>query len=113
MISELFKAIDSKDLQGFVALLAPGCTFKFGNLPAVNGAGEIEKFVAGFFESIDSLSHEIQDSWDVADGLICHGLVSYTRKDGSVLTVPFANIMKSGATGIDEYLIYADTSQLY
>ena len=113
MTSELFKAIDSKDVQGFIAMLAPDCTFKFGNLPAVNGAAAIEQFVAGFFESIDSLSHEIQDSWNVADGLICHGLVSYTRKDGSVLTVPFANILKSGATGIDEYLIYADTSQLY
>jgi hypothetical protein len=113
MISELFRSIDGKDAPGFVSFLAPDCTFRFGNLPAVNGVREIENFVTSFFESIDSLSHEINDSWSVPNGLICHGLVSYTRKDGSVLTVPFANILKSGPVGITEYLIFADTSQLY
>ncbi len=113
MISELFSAIDGKDVKRFISLLSPGCTFKFGNLPVVVGAEEIQEFVAGFFDSIDSLSHEIADSWNTPDGLVCHGYVSYTRKDGSMLTVPFANIFKLDSAGISEYLIFADTSQLY
>jgi len=113
MIRELFSAIDNKDLQRFTSFLSPDCAFKFGNLPAVVGVEEIKKFVAGFFDSIDSLSHEIEDSWSVPDGLICHGHVSYTRKDGSMLTVPFANIFKLGSSGVSEYQIFADTSQLY
>ena len=112
MINKLFRAIDGKDLKSFTSFLSPGCAFKFGNLPAVVGMEEIEKFVAGFFDSIDSLSHEIEDSWSTHDSLVCHGLVSYTRKDGSILTVPFANI-KLNSAGITEYLIFADTSQLY
>lgn len=113
MISELFRAIDGKDPGKFTSFLSQDCTFKFGNLPMVSGKEDIQKFVAGFFDSIDSLSHDIEDSWNIPGGLICHGHVSYTRKDGSMLTVPFANIFKLGSGGISEYLIFADTSLLY
>ena len=113
MISELFGAIDDKDPGKFTSFLSQDCTFKFGNLPEISGKEDIQKFVAGFFDSIDSLSHDIVDSWSIPDGLICHGHVSYTRKDGSMLTVPFANIFKLGSTGIYEYQVFADTSLLY
>ncbi|UCB54900.1 MAG: nuclear transport factor 2 family protein [Thiotrichales bacterium] len=113
MISDLFAAIDGKDVKNFLTFLSSDCVFRFGNLPAVKGREEIRNFVTGFFDSIDSLSHEIEQSWDTPDGLVCHGRVSYTRKDGSVLTVPFANIFKLDNSGIAEYLVFADTSQLY
>ena len=113
MIKELFNAIDNKDAGAFVAFLAPNCRFRFGNLPVVNGTEQIREFVAGFFDSIDSLSHTIHDSWDISGDVVCHGDVSYTRKDGSVLTVPFANVLKKNSSGIIEYLIFADTSRLY
>ena len=113
MIEKLFDSIDNKNPEAFVSFLSPGCTFKFGNLPAVTGTEQIRDFVSGFFDSIASLSHTIKDSWNVEDGVICHGDVSYTRKDGSVLTVPFANILKSDSGGIADYMIFADTSQLY
>ncbi len=64
-------------------------------------------------DSIASISHEIRDTWNVPDGVICHGQVSYVRKDGSVLSVPFANVLKMGSQHIDKYLIFADTSMLY
>ena len=113
MISELFSSIDSKDPQGFAAFLAPDCVFRFGNQPEVSGEGAIEAYVAGFFDSIAAVSHEISASWDLPEGVVCHGHVSYTRLDGSVLTVPFANIMKLSPAGITDYRIFADTSQLY
>lgn len=113
MINRLFEAIDGKDSRAFSSFLAADCVFRFGNLPAVEGISGIEEFVSGFFDSIDSLSHEVEESWEVPGGVVCHGRVSYTRVDGSVLTVPFANILKGGSAGISEYYIFADTSQLY
>lgn len=112
MITDLFREIDDKELQAFVSYLDPDCIFRFGNYPAVTGVKEIEMFVASFFKLVDILSHEITESWDIPGGVICHGRVSYTRKDGSKLTVPFANILKSGSAGITDYQIFADTSQL-
>jgi hypothetical protein len=69
--------------------------------------------VGAFFESIAGLAHRIEDVWDVAGGLVCHGSVSYTRRDGTSLTVPFANVFRLGPEGITDYLIFADTSALY
>jgi hypothetical protein len=113
LTSDLFKYIDDKDIDKFVSFLAPDCVFRFGNGPAVSGVSDIRQYVGGFFDSIQALSHQITDSWDVAGGKVCHGLVSYTRKDGTVLTVPFANVFEIDSTGIKKYLIFADTSELY
>lgn len=112
-IHQLFKAIDAKDAKTFAAFLAPSCVFRFGNMPPVEGKDNIEIFVNGFFESIASLEHKLLENWDIAEGSACHGQVSYTRKDGSVLTAPFANILKGSEGNITEYLIFADTSELY
>ena len=79
----------------------------------MTGVKEIRLFVASFFDSIDALEHEIEDSWEVPGGLVCHGQVACTRHDGSTLTAPFANVLKLDSSGNGEYWIFADTSQLY
>ena len=112
-ITELFTSIDEKNIEKFSSFLADDCCFRFGNIAEVNGADEISKFVAGFFDSIDSLKHDIADTWIVPDGAVCHGMVSYVRHDKSVFSVPFSNIFKYGKGKIHSYLIFADTSQLY
>ena len=112
-IDDLFVSIDSKNIESFMNFLDDQCSFRFGNLPAATGIDNIRTFVAGFFDSISSLNHVISDSWPIPDGVICHGRVSYTRHDKSVLTVPFSNIFKINDNKILEYLIFADTSQLY
>lgn len=112
-INQLFEAIDGKDAEKFVSFIAPSGQFRFGNMPSVEGKENIKLAVNAFFESIDSISHKLMDIWDVPEGKICHGEVSYTRKNGTVLTVPFANILKGSERNITEYLIFADTSKLY
>lgn len=113
MINELFEAIDCKDPERFSSFLSSDCIFRFANNPNVTGLKNIREYITGFFDSIDSLKHDIVDIWEIPGGITCHGFVSYTRKNGSVLTVPFANIFKTDSTGIVEYLIFANTSQLY
>ena len=113
MIHELFQAIDRKDAKEFSTFLSPDCVFIFGNLPEVTGSENITEFVEEFFLSIDGLSHTISEYWTIPEGLVCHGLVTYTRNDSSKLTVPFANIFKVDSHGIKEYLIFTDTSDLY
>jgi hypothetical protein len=110
---ELFASIDARNIEKFVSFLDADCDFRFGNLPAVTGIDSISDFVGGFFASVASLRHDLNEFWLMPDGAVCHGTVSYTRHDGSVLSVPFANIFKTRNLKIVEYLIFADTSQLY
>ena len=112
-IIELFKSIDEKNIEKFSSFLSDDCAFRFGNFPESHGADEVSKFVGGFFDSIESLKHEIVDIWAVPGGAVCHGMVSYVRHDKTVLSVPFSNIFKSNNGKIHKYLIFADTSQLY
>lgn len=112
-LADLFEAIDKKDSNAFESFLSRDCVFRFGNEPPVEGAQGTKAFVEWFFESIDSLSHDILETWDTPAGKVCHGFVSYTRLNGSTLTVPFCNIFKHDGVGITDYLIFADTSQLY
>lgn len=113
MINGLFEAIDEKNVTSFCNFLAPDCNFRFGNGEAVSGRENIQQYVSGFFDSIDGLSHAISELWEIPGGNVCHGTVTYTRKDSSELSVPFSTILKSSEAGINEYFIFADISQLY
>lgn len=111
-LQPLFHSIDNKDSTAFQQFLTPDCTFRLGNLPVVTGREAIGTAVAGFFDSLQSISHTIADTWHTADSSLCHGSVCYTRHDGSQLTVPFANILKREANLISEYLVFVDISGL-
>ncbi|MEW6983424.1 nuclear transport factor 2 family protein [Colwelliaceae bacterium 6471] len=113
LVNALFSAVDDKNVEAFLHFMEKNCCFRFGNLPSANGLEEIKNFVGAFFDSIHGLKHEITESWQVPDGIVCHGTVTYTRHDMSVLSVPFANIIKMNDGKIYDYLIVADTSQLY
>jgi len=111
-LQALFRSIDAGDSRAFQGFLAEDCSFRLGNLPPVTGRAAIGSAVAGFFDSLQSLSHSLTGSWHTRDCSICHGSVSYTRKDGSVLTVPFANILRRETRLIREYLVFVDISGL-
>src|SRR5690606_10795957 len=112
MLVELFAAIDKKDATRFTAFFSEGGVFRFGSMPEQVGQDAISAFVSGFFESIDTLVHRVDESWEIPGGIVCHGLVTYTRKDGSKLSAPFANIVHMTAGGISRYQVFADVSAL-
>ena len=87
-LTQLFNAIDSRDVLRFLEFLADDAEFRFGNMPSVHGKQDIGAAVGAFFDSIAACRHEFADSWALPDHVICHGRVTYTRKDASQLTVP-------------------------
>ncbi|MBT3059573.1 MAG: nuclear transport factor 2 family protein [Candidatus Thiodiazotropha sp.] len=113
MIEELFEAIDKKNANAFAAYLTDDCMFRFGNQQPVVGKVKVEEYVAAFFDSILGIEHKIEDVWSADGVIVCHGLVTYTRRNGNELSVPFANVFKMAGRNIREYLIFADTSDLY
>lgn len=73
-IKNLFASIDNKNVEEFTSFLDDNCCFRFGNLPALTGADEIGNFVSGFFDSIESLQHEISDFWSISSALFAMAL---------------------------------------
>jgi len=112
-ILDLFQAIDRRNSDKFAGFLTDNATFKFGNAEAVEGKVAVKEAVGAFFESIKALDHKLIEAWEFDDTVICRGEATYTRHDGSKLTVPFANIFKMKSKLVDQYLIYVDVSMLY
>jgi ketosteroid isomerase-like protein len=113
LLKSLFESIDRQDIDAFLAFLSDNAVFRFANAEPVNGKASIREVVHGFFTSIKGLHHDVHESWEAGNALVCHGTVTYTRHDSSALTVPFANVLKVEDDLIDEHLIFADVSQLY
>jgi ketosteroid isomerase-like protein len=110
---KLFASIDSMDAESFLRFIHKDATFRFGSSPAVSGHPEIRAAVEGFFSSFAALQHDLQQV--IADGnaVACEGEVTYTRHDGSKITLPFANIFKIDGELISRYHVYIDIGPLF
>jgi ketosteroid isomerase-like protein len=109
----LFAAIDARDANAFVSMLAENGEFRFGNAPAIVGRAAIRDVVAGFFAAIGGCSHRLLQSWTAADSAVCQGEVTYTRHDGTAVTIPFVNVFQLRDGRIAKYQIYIDNSPLF
>lgn len=111
--TEMFRGIDSKDTERFLAFLTEDAQFRFGNAPPTLGSQNIAALLTGFFASIKALRHDVLNTWAVPNHVLCQGTVTYTRHDGSTLSVPFVDVFAMHGTLVKDYLIYVDASQLY
>ncbi len=112
-IQGLFNAIDAFDTKTFASFLDEDAHFKFGNIPVIKGKDAIFEFVAGFFQAIKGIRHTNLESWELEGIRFVNGTVSYTRLDGSILTVNLSKTLKLKGSKIKEYLIFIDNSELF
>ncbi len=111
-LSELFQSIDAKDADAFVSHLTANAVFRYGSGEPVQGREAIREYVAGFFGTIKALRHQLIDTWERDDSLVCQGEVTYTRHDDSEVTVPFTDIFKLENDQVSDYLVYIDPTPL-
>ncbi|MCC7198070.1 MAG: nuclear transport factor 2 family protein [Gammaproteobacteria bacterium] len=109
----LFDAIDRKDTAAFLSFLAEDAVFQFGNAPPVRGRAAIGAAVSGFFGAIGGSQHQLLRDFSGPDARACQGEVSYTRLDGSTVTVPFANVLVMRGELVAGYHIYIDLTPLF
>ena len=110
---KLFASIDAMDTESFLGFIREDGTFRFGSSPPVTGHAAIRAAVEAFFASFAALKHDLQRV--VADGnvVVCEGEVTYTRHDGSDITLPFANVSEIDGGLISHYRVYIDIGPLF
>jgi ketosteroid isomerase-like protein len=111
--SELFADIDSMEPDRFAAHLADNVTMRFGNADPVHGRNAVRDAWAGFCESLDGVRHSLVDQWQSDRGNVVEAQVTYTRKDGSEVTVPVATIYRERDGLIADYRIFIDLAPLF
>ncbi len=110
---KLFAAIDEMDTEAFLGFLSEDVVFRFGSFPAVKGKGKVREAVTQFFSTIAGLHHVIKKEARKDHSVIVEGEVTYKRKDGKKIAIPFSNIMEEKHDKFCTYLIYIDISPLY
>jgi ketosteroid isomerase-like protein len=111
-LTQIFEAIDSKDVDAFLSYLTKDAVFRYGSSEPVQGEGAIRDYVSGFLGSLKGLRHRLLETWEGDGSLVCQGEVTYTRHDGSEVTIPFTNIFRLDNGRIRDYLVYADPTPL-
>jgi len=109
----LFADIDSMEPDRFAAHLADDVSFRFGNGDPVHGREAVRDVWAGFCQSVDGVSHTVVEEFEAGEATIAESNVTYTRKDGSTVTVPVVTIYRSGGDLIDDYRVYIDLAPLF
>lgn len=109
----LFETIDGKNVPGFLGFLTDDAEFRFANNPSAIGKEAIGAVVGGFFGAIGGSKHRFVHAWEDESSAACEGEVTYTRHDGSTLTVPFANVFYMQDGKVARYHIHIDNSALF
>lgn len=112
-VSKVYQAIDSRDEQGFASFLTENCTFVYANSEPVAGRANAAAASQGFLNLLAGIKHTLVNVWAFEDVIVSQVSVTYTRKDGSTLTIPAATIWKLQDSLIAECRIYADSSLLF
>jgi limonene-1,2-epoxide hydrolase len=110
---DLFADIDSMVPEAFSNHLAEDVTFVFGNSEPVVGRENVRATWAGFCEAIDGVSHERIAQFEQDAAVIAEAIVTYTRKDGSTISLPVVTIYRGEGELIDDYRIYMDVAPLF
>ena len=110
----MFAVVDRLDADAFAAYYAEDAVLRFGNAEPVHGRDAIRQTYADFFATLDGLRHDMQHYHHTDDTHLAEALVTYTRQDGSLVTVPAMSVFHTRPDGlIDSYRIYVDLAPLY
>lgn len=78
----------------------------------MTGKEQIGNALDAFFRKVRGISHQLDDRFESGRTAVYRGQVTYTRHDGSTLTVPVCDVFKLEGDKIKEYYIYIDWSDL-
>lgn len=92
-------AMNSADLNGVIAHLAPDCAFQINNHMPMHGHEAIGAAFARYWDAIGGIEHDLLNIYGDDHRFCVEMLCHYTRKDGSVVTLPAAVFIDRNAEG--------------
>lgn len=83
-------AMDSADLPRIVAYFAPDCAFQINNHLPMHGHEAISAAIERYWGAIGGMEHDLLNIYGDDAHFCVEMLCHYTRKDGSIVTLPAA-----------------------
>ena len=112
-VEAIYEALDSKDVDAFVAKLTPGAEVRFGNGEPMAGRVAVRDAFTEFFKAIDTVSHAFTSQLRVDDTLIIEQMVTIARHDGTAVVLPAVTIFELTDDKADRMQTYIDVSPVF
>ena len=111
-MQDLYKAVDSKDLDFLNQHLSENIKFRIANSPTIDDKQLALDANKNFFSSIESMAHTLDKIIVQGENLVCYGTVNYARLNGSKYSAYFSTFLTIVNDQIEDYLVFADVSDL-
>lgn len=113
-VIELFQDVDAMDRDRIGPWLSADYEARFGNNPPSVGKEAALNNSARFWQTIRAMRHEVEDVLIDGNRAVSLAIVTYTRLDGSEVSMPVATaVRRSGEREIDRLWIYTDLAPLF
>jgi ketosteroid isomerase-like protein len=114
-VHNYFQTVDTLDANAIAAHFTEDGKFRFSNQPPAIGKQAIRDALAQFFSTIEAMHHENTGLWlgDDGNSAVYEVDVTYTRKDGTQITLPCASILRSRDDKVYDFRMNMDISPVY
>ena len=111
--SALYRAIDAKAMDGFLAGLTDDVETTFGNHPSLKGKAAVQEGVAAFWQSIRGLTHRFVNVVESGPHSALEATIDYVRTDGRVVTIPCVTMLTREGNLVCSLRIYFDIGPVF
>lgn len=96
-------AMDSGDIPGMLSKFDENCALQINNHLPLSGRAAVAAAFERYWEAIGKLDHELLNIFGADHAFAVEMLCHYTRKDGSVVSLPAAVFIERGPDGLITY----------
>jgi hypothetical protein len=113
-LQDKYRAVDSRDHDGYARFLADNCSLQFANNPIVHGEEALLAGIDNFWQSIHGLNHNFMNVLGTEDQMVLEANIDYTRADDRVVVIPCVTIIERNNEGLAESIrIFLDVTPLF
>ena len=109
----VYDRADALDAEGYARFFEEDGTFTLANNPPMRGRAEIKAGLTEFFGTIAGMRHEFVRTDQIGDTEIMEAAVTYTREDGTQITLPGMTVCVRSQDQMRESRAYIDIGPLF
>ena len=113
-LDRAFALVDAMDIDGYIDLYTEDGRFTFGNAPTAQGREAVRAGLEQFYATISGMRHDFVAKWWAEPDIgIVEARVTYTRLDGSTITLPVTTIYRLRDGRASDVRVYMDVNPLF